>query len=413
MGHYRNSTCRICSSKDIEIVLPLEASPLADSFVTKEQLNLKQEIYSMDVYKCQECGLVQLIDVIEPEDIYIDYLYRTNTSVGLPEHFIKAARTIVEKYNIEDRSLILDIGSNDGSLLKGYQKLGMKVLGIDPAREVAKEATANGVETLPIFFNAQVADELVEKYGKARIITCNNLIANIDDLNNFVKGLKKVLDCEGIFISETSYLLSLIDSMVFDTIYHEHLSYFSIKPLEYLFNANGLKMFDAQIVDTKGGSLRFFVTHNNNNIKQTEQLIHLKSIERKRELYSLNIYKEFEERITKAKKQLVTFIDNALSNNKKVVAYGASNTTTTLLYHFKLNDKIEYLLDDNKIKIGRYSPNHHIPIYSSDKIYEDNPDYIIVFAWRYTDIIISKHQKYLETGGTFIIPLKEFTEVTR
>lgn len=413
MGHYRNDSCRVCNSKDLKIVLPLEASPLADSFVTKEQLNLEQKLYEMDVYKCSCCGLVQLIDVIEPEDIYIDYLYRTNTSVGLPKHFETAAGKIVKKFSVKKDSLVLDIGSNDGSLLQGYKNFGLKVLGIDPAVEVAKEATERGIETLPIFFNSQKADELITDYGKAKIITCNNLIANIDNLNDFVKGIKKFLDKDGIFISETSYLLGLIDSMVFDTIYHEHLSYFGIKPLEYLFEQNDLMIFDAEVVETKGGSLRFFVTHLSKKKEISANLKELKTIENNRKLYEDNIYLEYESKINKSKETLNNFINNAIKDGKKIVGYGASNTTTTLLFHFELNNKIDYIVDDNEIKIGRYSPNSHIPIYSSEKIYEDNPDYIIVFAWRYADIIINKNQKYLDNNGTFIIPLKEFKEVSK
>lgn len=405
MGHYKNNKCRICDSENIIVVLQLEASPLADGFVTKEQLGIEQNVYDMDVYKCQECGLVQLVDVVEPEDIYTDYLYRTNTSIGLPEHFVKAAESIVSKYAIKTNSLVLDIGSNDGSLLKGFKKQGMRVLGIDPAKEVAKEATLSGVETLADFFNASLATRLVQKYGKATIITCNNAIANIDNLNDFVKGIKNILDSGGIFVSETSYLLSLMESMVFDTIYHEHLSYFGIKPLEYLFNNNGLKLFDAEIIETKGGSLRYAVAHAEENRAETESLIQLKQIENKRKLYETHIYKEFDRNINKAKNELTEFIDNALKEGKQVVGYGASNTTTTLLYHFEINDKIKYIVDDNIIKIGRFSPHKHIPIYGTNKLYENAPDIVIVFAWRFADMIIAKHQRYIEEGGTFVVPL--------
>jgi ubiquinone/menaquinone biosynthesis C-methylase UbiE len=411
MGHYKNSKCRICGCTELDVVLPLKASPLADSFVTKEQLDIKQDIYDMDLYKCAECGLIQLLDVVHAEDIYIDYLYRTNTSMGLPEHFIEAAKSAIEKYSLKSGDFVLDIGSNDGSLLMGYKQLGMRVLGIDPAHEVAKEACARGIETLDIFFNAKIAKELVAKYGKANIITCNNLIANIDDLNDFAQGIKIMLADDGVFVSETSYILRLIDNMVFDTMYHEHLSYYGLKPLEYLFRKNGLRLVDAESIDTKGGSIRYAVVHDNSDIKESESLVNLQKVEEERGLYGKEIYKEYEARIEVAKERVVTFIDKALAEGKKVVGYGASNTTTTLLYHFELNDKIEYLLDDNKIKIGRFSPGSHIPVYSSDKLYEENPDYVIMFAWRFADMIMAKHTKYLENGGKFIIPLNEFREI--
>lgn len=409
MGYYKNNRCRVCNSADIQKVISFAPSPLADSYITNTQLHTKQDLYPMDVYKCDVCGLVQLIDIIEPQDIYIDYLYRTNTSIGLPEHFIQGANEVIKRFHIPQKSLILDIGSNDGSLLQGYKNLGMRVLGIDPAKEVVKEAISKGIETLCIFFDLEEAKKLMKEYGKAKIITCNNLIANIDNLNNFMQGVKKMLDDDGVFIGETSYLLSLIDSMVFDTIYHEHLSYFGIKPLEHLCKVNGLMLFDAQVVETKGGSLRFFITHINTSKQKSTNLLRLHEIERERFLYHKKIYAKLEDNIEKIKIKLVRFINKVLEDGKSIIGYGASNTTTTLLYHFGLNDKIKYIVDDNVIKIGRFTPHNHIPIYSPDKIYEDNPDFIIIFAWRYTDMIIEKHHQYLENNGTFIVPLKEFS----
>ncbi len=404
MSHYTNDSCRICNSSNLKLALPLQASPLADSYINIDLLHKKQEVFDMSVFLCDECGLVQLTSVVAAEDIYIDYLYRTTTSLGLPEHFIQSAKDISKKYNLKKDSFIMDIGSNDGSLLKGYQQLGMKVLGIDPAQEIAKEATLNGIETLSIFFSKDIALELSEKYPKASIINCNNLIANIDNLNDFVLGIKNMLHENGIFICETSYLQSLIENMVFDTIYHEHLSYYGLKPLEYLFHKNGLKIVDAQIVDTKGGSLKCFIEHDKNQ-QVSDSILEIKDSEEKFDLYSQNTFDIFYKKINLEKSNLIKILSDLQKNNKLVYGYGASNSTTTLLYHYELNPYFKTIIDDNDIKINRYSPGFHIPIVSSEIIYKKVPDAIVIFAWRFADAIIKKHEKYLEDGGKFIIPL--------
>lgn len=411
MNFHKNNKCRICTSDDLEDVLPLKCSPLADSYILKASINQEQKLFDMNVFLCKNCGLVQLLTVVEPEEIYIDYLYKTTTSVGLSQHFIDSAASIIKRYNLEQNSFIVDIGSNIGSLLYGYKNCGMKVLGIDPAVEIAKEATLNGIETLPIFFDLKNAKDIVNKYGRANIINANNMMANIDSINEIVIAIKELLDENGVFIMETSYILYLIENMVFDTIYHEHLSYFGLKPLEYLFLKHNLKVVDAEIINTKGGSIKCYIEHNKNqNVSQN--IINIRSLEMQKGLYNNNLYKEFQIKINYQKQVIINFLDKCIMENKIIYGYGASNTTTTLLHHFEIAQYIQYIVDDNNIKIGRYSPNYHIPVVSSDIIYDNQPDYIIIFAWRFADIIIKKHQSFLDNGGKFIIPLPEFKVIT-
>ncbi len=410
MKSYKNNRCRVCDSDNLEEVLFLNSSPLADNYISKEQLDTKQELFDMNVSLCNKCGLAQLLTVVEPQEIYIDYLYKTTTSIGLPKHFVDSASSIIEKYNIKKESFIVDIGSNIGSLLQGYKNFNMNVLGIDPAIEIAKEASLNGIETLPIFFNSKTASEIVKNYSKAKIINSNNMMANIDKINDLVKGIKILLDDDGIFVMETSYLLHLIENMVFDTIYHEHLSYFGLKPLQYLFEKNGLKIVDAIIVDTKGGSLKCFIEHDKNQ-KVTQNVIDIQSNEAIHKLYDANIFEKYMSKINLQKDLLLQALQDIKKDSKKVYGYGASNTTTTLLHHFEIAKYFDYIVDDNEIKIGRYCPNNHIPIVSSEKIYEDNPDYVVIFAWRFADIIMRKNKKYLDNGGKFIIPLPKYKEI--
>lgn len=407
MKSYTNNECRICNCKELEIVLDLKPSPLADSYITKELLCEKQDLFDLNVYLCSKCGLLQLLTVVEPEEIYIDYLYKTTTSIGLPKYFLHSASAIIDKYNIAKNSFIIDIGSNIGSLLQGYKNLGMKVLGIDPAISIAKEATNMGIETLPIFFTSDTAQDIVSKYGKAKIINSNNMMANIDTINDLVQGIKVLLDDDGIFIMETSYILHLIDNMVFDTIYHEHLSYFALQPIQYLFNQNDLKVVDVEIIDTKGGSIKYFIEHNKSQLISSN-VKKMMEIEKSRNLYKKDIYFNYMNNINKQKELLLNTLQKIKLKGKKICGYGASNTTTTLLHHFEISEYFDYIIDDNEIKIGRYSPNYHIPIVSSKFIYQEQPDYIIIFAWRFADIIIEKHKDFLDKGGKFILPLSKF-----
>jgi SAM-dependent methyltransferase len=391
--------------------MQLQASPLADSYISKKDLDKKQKLFDMNLYLCEECGLVQLLTVVEPLDIYVDYLYKTTTSMGLAKHFVDSASNIINRYKLDKNSFVVDIGSNVGSLLSGYKNLGMQVLGIDPALEIAKEATANGIETLPIFFTQNTAKEIVKNYSKAKIINSNNMMANIDTINNLVVGIKELLADDGIFVMETSYLLHLIDNMVFDTIYHEHLSYFGLKPLEYLFKKNGLKVVDAEIVSTKGGSLKCYVEHDKGQ-EVSKNILEIRDIERKRKLYEESIYQDYILKISLEKKHMLDFLEKVKNERKTVCGYGASNTTTTLLHHFEIAEYFDYIVDDNDIKIGRFSPNYHIPILSSDVIYDKKPDYIVIFAWRFKDIIMKKHQSYLKSRGKFVVPLSNFEVIS-
>ena len=404
MKQIKNNRCLICDSKT-EQVFKLAPSPVADLYT--DDINSKQEIFDLNFNLCPECGLFQLDTIVFPEDIYNEnYLYEISTSVGLEEHFFNLAKKTIQKYNLNQDSIIVDIGSNIGSLLKGYKDNGLNVLGVEPVPHIADKANKRGIKTLNNFFDEEIAKKIVLENGKADIIHANNVLANIPKLNDFMKAIKILLDENGTFIVETSYLLSLIENMVFDTFYHEHIAYFSIKPLEYLCNQNGLKLVDVEKIDTKGGSIRCFIEHNKNQ-KISDNLIKLKEEEIKKNLFSKETFKKYQQEIEKLKNDSLNILEEIKQKGEKIVGYGASNTTTTLMYHFELYKYIDYIVDDNPIKIGKYCPANHIPVVSSNKIYEDNIKYIYLFAWRFADVIIGKHKKFLENGGKFIIPLPE------
>jgi len=407
LSNYQRDTCRLCQSKNLEVVLSLEPTPLCDAYVLAERLKEVQETYPLDLYLCRDCGYVHLTYVVDPENIYTDYLYVTTSSMGLADHFQLYSKEVLRRLNPISDSLIIDLGSNDGTLLSFFKKQGMRVLGIEPAREIATKTTNLGVETLPEFFTSEMADKIEEKYGFAKIITINNLFANIDDLDDTVEGVCKLLSPDGVFVMESSYLGDMIKNMVFDFIYHEHLSYFSVKPLLKFLDRFNMELIDVQRVPTKGGSLRYYIQKKGGPRAVSAFVDEMVVYENDHRLDLVETYETFSNEINARKSDLTNMISKLQKEGKTFAGFGGSATTTTLMYHFDLCDKIEYIVDDNPAKHNTYSPGCHIPVLSSEEIYERKPGYVIMFAWRYFEPITKKHQRFLDQGGHFIVPLPE------
>ena len=399
---YVRNSCRLCKGQDLQLVLPLNKSPLCDAFITKPK---HQECYDLNVYLCNKCSFVQIDTIVDPEIIYRDYIYVTTSSPGLKKHFDSYTSEVCSALKNKNSKLTVDIGSNDGMLLEYFKKKNHRVLGIEPAIQIAKDATERGIETLPVFFDESEAKKIVNKYGNAELITINNLFANIDDLENFTKGLEILLDNNGIIVIESSYLLNMINNMVFDFIYHEHLSYFSILPLIKFFEKYGIKLIRLQKVPTKGGSLRYYWAREDSNWEVDQSVKQMIEKEQKANI-SFKIFEDFRSRIDYEKEQLTNFLQ--AQTNKTIVGYGASATSTTLISHFKLNQYLNFLVDDNPGKVGTYSPGYHIPVYSSAKLQEEPPDVIIILAWRFKEQIINKLSSI---RSQIILPLPSFKEL--
>src|SRR5579871_3505662 len=254
--HYRRDTCRLCGAGELEMVVPLAATPVGDAYVPAEHLDKPQETYPLDIWLCRKCGLAQLIDIVDPKVLYVEYVYLTSISLGLVEHFRRYAEDVLRRIQPAKGALVADIGSNDGSLLKAFQDNGMKVLGIDPARDVGKLANERGVETLTTFFTADLARKLNQERGPAAIITANNVFANIDNVDDMIAGIREWLGPDGVFVFETSCVVDVLEKTLLETVFHEHISYFSVKPLEAFFRRNGMELIHVQRVPTKGGSIR-------------------------------------------------------------------------------------------------------------------------------------------------------------
>lgn len=405
---YKQNTCFLCNSLKLSKVLTLKPTPIADEYVTKKFLSIRQPNYPLNLMLCKQCGHVQLQHIIPSEHIYINYIFQTISSPGLVSHFRFYAKDVLARIKPKSNSLIIDLGSNDGTLLKEFKLQNMRVLGVDPAKKIALLATQDGIKTLPTFFTLPLAHKIKEQYGYATIITANNIFANIDAFDSFIKGVKKLLSPDGVFIIESFYLADLIKNKVFDFIFHEHISYFSVKPLLKFFKRYEMEIIDILHVPTKGGSLRYTVQLLGGPRKISPSVKRYISEENSIALQKETTFKSFSKSILETKKELQNFLHDLKKQKKTIAGYGASATSTTLMYHFDLHDTLSYLIDENPDKLHAYSPGSHIPVLPPKNIYKHYPDFILILAWRYSDSIIKNNQKYLDSGGHFIVPLPTF-----
>lgn len=405
---YRRDDCRLCHSRNLELVLPLAPSPLPDAYVPASQLDVPQPSYPLDLYLCRDCGFAQLLDIAQAAAIYVDYIYETVSSLGLDEHFDAYAQDVVDRIGPPPGALVVDVGSNDGTLLKAFRKRGFTVLGIDPAREIARAATAAGVETLSEFFTVDLARRLRADRGPAAVLTANNVIANIDDLDEVADAVRELLASDGVFTFESFYLGDLIRNMVFDFIYHEHISAFAVRPVERFVRRFGLELIEVQRVPTKGGSLRYTIQLEGGPRPVTPSVAELAREEEEQGLDRPEIFHEFAERIERARRDVLEYLRPRRERGATIVGYGASATTTTLVHHFELGPLLDYFVDDYEAKQGLYSPGLHLPVLPSDDLAERRPDVVLICAWRYWEPIVRKHARYREQGGTFVVPMPEF-----
>lgn len=399
---YRRDNCRVCGSHDLELVLQLAATPVGDAYKSPENSEEAPKTYPLDLCLCKTCGLAQLPDVVDPEILYRDFIYVTSISLGLVEHFQDYTDDVLERIQPPEASLVVDIGSNDGTVLRFFQQKGMKVLGIEPALEISRKATESGIETLPTFFNAELGRQLKQERGGATIITSNNTFANIDDLVDMTEGIRELLAPNGVFVFETGYLVDLVKNKVFDNIYHEHLNYFAVKPLATFFRRMGMELIHIQRVPTKGGSLRGFVQLVGGNRPVSSSVREMMDYETSIGADTPEFFKDLASQLTRVKKQLNDLLSNLKAEGKTVAGYGASVGVTTLTYEFEIGDLLDFIVDDNPAKHHLLSPGYRTPVLPSETLYERKPDYTVILAWRYATPIMNKHQQYVEQGGRFI-----------
>jgi len=399
--------CRLCKSKKLFQFLDLGFHPPSDQFKRKVELNNPTIYYPLKICNCVSCGFKQLNYVVEPKILYQrNYPYESSLTKTGKKHWLEFAESIVKEYNLKNKELAVDIGSNTGVLLSAFKKNKLKIIGVDPAPNICKIAKKKGIPTINSFFNENTVNKILKKYGRAKIITGTNVFAHINNLDIFMKNIKKLIHKkEGVFVIEVPYFLHLVKSLEYDTIYHEHLSYITVIPL-----IKFLKKFDLQIIniqqrDIHGGSIRIFISQTGNyKVKNTIKKIC--KLENKAKLNSKKTLINFQKKVTKNRFQLVLLLTKLKKANKKIVALSAPAKGMTLLNYSKLDSNyLDYATEKSSIKLGLFTPGANVPVYSDDKILKTKPDYALLLAWNFSKEIIKNNITYLNRGGKFIIPI--------
>jgi len=398
--------CRFCNTQLKHTFVSLGSSPLSNSYLTKEQLHKMEPFYPLEVYVCGNCFLVQLEEFESPENIFNDYAYFSSYS----DIWLKHAKDYVDKminlFGIDKQSFIIEIASNDGYLLQYFVEKQIPVLGIEPARNVAEVAVEKGIPTETVFFGIKTAKQLASEGKNADLLLGNNVLAHVPDLNDFVGGLKILLKPNGIITMEFPHLMRLMDDVQFDTIYHEHFSYFSFITVEKVFKAHKLSIFDVEELTTHGGSLRIYARHSESVNKQMSKSV--KQLIRKEQeagLDKIETYQEFDNKVKAVKKDILSFFIETKKGGKSIVAYGAAAKGNTLLNYCGIKtDFIDYVVDRSPHKQGHFLPGSHIPIYAPDKVKETKPDYLFILPWNIKDEILEQMAFIREWDGKFVIP---------
>jgi hypothetical protein len=401
--------CRFCGSELKHTFVDLGMSPLCESYVSADQLNQMEPFYPLHVYVCDQCFLVQLEEYVAPENIFTEYAYYSSYSTSWLQHSENYVHQMIDRFHLDHKSFVIEVASNDGYLLQYFVERQIPCLGIEPADNVAKVAVEKGVPTLVEFFGEKCARRLVAEGKGADLIAGNNVLAQVPDVNDFVSGLSILLKPGGVITIEFPHLMRLMADNQFDTIYHEHFSYFSFITAEKIFAAHGLVLFDVEELLTHGGSLRIYARHQDDQSKPVSaRMMELKNREVQAGFTQIEHYTSFAGQVEETKRKLLEFLILIKRQGKSIAGYGAPGKGNTLLNYCGVRtDFIDYTVDRNPYKQGKFLPGTHIPIFSPEKITETRPDYLFILPWNLKDEIVRQNSFIKEWGGQFIVPIPE------
>ncbi len=402
----RVEVCRFCQSKNLRPFLDLGNQPPSDAFLKKEELNKEELRFPLDVFLCVDCGQAQLGSVVPSDYLYCkNYPYESSTTKTGREHFYGMAKDICERFSLSKNDLVIDMGSNVGILLGGFKTQGVRVLGVDPARIMAEIANTSGIETIVDTFSASLARIILKKYGKASAITGTNVFAHIRNVDDTVEGVKNLLTDKGILVIEAPHFLELVKRVEYDTVYHEHLSYLSIKPLVRFFRKHGMELFDVEKIKIHGGSIRFYVSRAG-AYPIAPRVPAIVKEEEAEGIYSLGRLHRFRTAVEEQKRLLIEMLRGIKSQGKRIVGVSAPAKGNTLLNYCGITTEyLDYITEKAQMKVGLFTPGTHIPVYGDDKLLQDQPDYALILAWNFADEIMSNLSEFKKRGGKFIIPI--------
>jgi SAM-dependent methyltransferase len=397
------AACRSCGYAALQSVLCLGRTPLANALLTEQQLDEPEETYPLELVFCPNCSLVQLTETVSPEKLFREYLYLSSFSDTMLRHAEQLAAELIDSRHLGTKSLVVEVASNDGYLLQYYQRAGVPVLGIEPATNIARIAAERGIRTVCDFFDDKLAQRLFAEGYRADVIHANNVLAHVADLNGFVRGLGLLVKKDGLIVIEVPYVKDMIDRCEFDTLYHEHLSYFSLTALNALFVRNELNLSRVERLGIHGGTLRVYAGH---GVEQHESVAQLLREEKAAGVGELEFYSEFGAAVERLRHELVELLRTLKAEGKRIGVYGASAKGSTLLNYCGLGtETLDFVVDRSPVKQGRYTPGSHLQIYAPEKLLEEMPDYVLLLTWNFADEIFEQQSEYRRRGGRFIVPV--------